>query len=158
MYITCTKVFFLGGGQNLHFIFTNFTQISTDACVQKKNKYEFENLCFLKCLAIKLSSCFGSRHLFDTNIRFTILKSRDRVKSDNQQKDKRGFKYIKTTVKHKFYEKSLLISGLSYVIRRLYTAHANELKKNVKSPDLFFKIKTEKTLTTFFFQCALDLI
>lgn len=25
--------FFWGGGQNLHFIFTNFTQISTDACV-----------------------------------------------------------------------------------------------------------------------------
>lgn len=75
--------FFLGGGQNLHFIFTNFTQISTDACVLKKNKYEFENLCFLKCLAIKLSSCFSLRHLFDTNIRFTILKSRDRVKFDN---------------------------------------------------------------------------
>lgn len=80
--------FFFGGGQNLHFIFTNFTQISTDACVQKKNKYEFENLCFLKCLAIKLSSCFSLRHLFDTNIRFTILKSRDRVKFDNWQKDK----------------------------------------------------------------------
>lgn len=79
--------FFWGGGAKFAFYFHKF-HTDFHRCVQKKNKYEFENLCFLKCLAIKLSSCFSSRHLFDTNIRFTILKSRDRVKFDNWQKDK----------------------------------------------------------------------
>lgn len=83
-----------------------FSQMLNDKmfCVRKKQiwiwKFPLPRIkAFIKGLVPNILS--------DTSTRFTVLRSPDRVKSDNCLKDKWGFKFMKRTVKHKFDEKSL---------------------------------------------------